>query len=276
MRIFLSYASPDKTTAESVAFSLRGRDHKVFLDRDDLPPGESFDQQIELAVNGSDIFLFLISPESVAEGHYTLTELAFARRKWPSPNNRVLPVMARKTPLEEIPPYLKAVTILEPVGNIAAETSGAVNDMARRLIGWDIGKTILFSWLASVLSILTVQEVTMNVMNPEFVGLWTLLMSYTDRFSKLYLIPACISGTLAGMALRRVRHSYFVPIIIGSGLLYAALTRLAFHFMTMFPISDIWLVIWSVIWSVGFAVFYFGAALLFGGPRFPFARASSG
>src|SRR5580700_6516345 len=121
MKIFLAYASKDKTTAELVAFSLRSRGHKVFLDRDDLPAGASYDQQIERAVKDSDIFVFLVSSDSVAEGRYTLTELRFARQKWPTPNGRVLPVMVRKTPLDQVPPYLKAVLILEPEGNIAAD-----------------------------------------------------------------------------------------------------------------------------------------------------------
>jgi hypothetical protein len=90
MDIFLSYASEDKATAESITFSLRDRGHTVFLDRDHPTAGESFDQQIERAVNESDIFIFLISPDSIAEGRYTLTELKFARHKWRSPNNRVL------------------------------------------------------------------------------------------------------------------------------------------------------------------------------------------
>ena len=37
--------------------------------------------------------------------------------------------MVRNTPLEDIPPYLKAVTFLEPIGNITAETSWAVQNM---------------------------------------------------------------------------------------------------------------------------------------------------
>ena len=41
----------------------------------------------------------------------------------------MLPVMVRNTPLEDVPPYLRAVSILEPVGNIAAETSSAVHNM---------------------------------------------------------------------------------------------------------------------------------------------------
>jgi len=125
MKIFLTYASEDRATAESIAFSLRDRGHTVFVDRDELPPGESFDQQIERAVNDSDIVIFLISPDSVAEGRYTLTELKFVRHKWLSPNNRVIPVMARKTPLERVPTYLKVVTILEPDGNVAGGGSPA-------------------------------------------------------------------------------------------------------------------------------------------------------
>ena len=127
-----TYASEDRATAESIVFALRERGYTVFLDRDDLPPGESFDQQIERAINNSDIFVFLISPHSIVEGRYTLTELTFARRKWQNPNNRILPVMTRKTPREQVPSYLKAVTILEPQGNVAAETSAAVERMRLR------------------------------------------------------------------------------------------------------------------------------------------------
>jgi len=115
--------------AESITFSLRSRGHKVFLDRDDLPPGQSYDQQIERAVADSDVFIFLVTPESVTKGRYTLTELTFARRKWRYPHGHVLPVMARKTPFDEIPPYLKAVIILEPLGNITAETAAQVDSL---------------------------------------------------------------------------------------------------------------------------------------------------
>ena len=136
MHIFLSYASPDKGAAESIAFSLRNRGYTVFLDRDDLPAGQSYDEQIWRAVKRSQFFIFLISPNSVAEGRYALTELKFARRKWNDPSGRVLPVLVRKTPLDTVPSYLKAVTILEPSGNIAAETSATIDDMrqASRLV----------------------------------------------------------------------------------------------------------------------------------------------
>jgi hypothetical protein len=53
MKIFLSYASEDRSTAEAIAFSLRDRGHNVFLDRDGLQVGEGFDKSIEQAVNTS-------------------------------------------------------------------------------------------------------------------------------------------------------------------------------------------------------------------------------
>jgi hypothetical protein len=154
MRIFLSYASPDKSDAESIAFALRSRRYLVFLDRDDLPAGRSYDEQIERAVEKSQIFIFLVSPNSVAEGGYALTELLFARKKWKNPSGRVLPIMVRKTPLDKVPPYLKAVTILEPTGNIAAETSAAVDDLwkaSRKLV---IAFQTLFVVAASLAAVL--------------------------------------------------------------------------------------------------------------------------
>ena len=131
MQIFLSFPSELESAADEIAQSLRNCDYDVFFSHDDLPPGDSFDMRVETAISKSDFMVFLISPESVTRGRYTLTEMGFARTKWPNPSKRVLPVMAVPTPLENVPSYLKAVTILEPEGNMAAETRAAVD----RLLG---------------------------------------------------------------------------------------------------------------------------------------------
>jgi tetratricopeptide (TPR) repeat protein len=149
MRIFLSYASEDKAVAESITFALRSRGHNVFLDRDDLPAGQSHHEQIEQAINESDAMIFLISPDSVAQKKYTLSELALARRKWPSPSGHLLPVMVRKTPLEQIPPYLKAVIILEPQGDIASEISTAMSNLRAK----GPAKTVGFVLCAAIVAI---------------------------------------------------------------------------------------------------------------------------
>jgi hypothetical protein len=131
MRIFLSFASEQKALADAVALALRESGNTIFFSQDDLPPGDSFDVRIQKAIEQSDLMVFLISPEAITKGRYTLTELAFARDRWPTPRGRVLPVIAAPTPVGVIPPYLKAVTILAPEGNIAAETRAAVEALLR-------------------------------------------------------------------------------------------------------------------------------------------------
>jgi hypothetical protein len=135
LQIFLSYAAEDKNIAEPIAFSLRARGHKVFFDRDDLPPGGEYDMRIEQAVERSALFIFLLSPASVTKGRFTLTELDFARRKWRNADGHVLPVMAKPVPFEDIPNFLKSVTVLEPQGNIAAEVAAAVDPLAQQVVG---------------------------------------------------------------------------------------------------------------------------------------------
>ena len=83
--IFLSYSSPQSEAATRIELSLKGEGHSVFRDRSALPPGESFDARIRTAIEESDLFIFLISRESVLEGHYTLTELRFAGAKVGTP-----------------------------------------------------------------------------------------------------------------------------------------------------------------------------------------------
>lgn len=132
MRIFVSYAGEQRAAADAIALRLRQGGHDVFFDKDDLPPAESFDDRIRQCLNRSHGLIFLVSPQSVAPGAYTLTELALARERWKNPSGRVLPVMIAPTPYADIPEYLKAVTVLEPKGNVVGETVAAVEPLARK------------------------------------------------------------------------------------------------------------------------------------------------
>ena len=134
MQIFLSYASEDREHADQVHLALAAGGYQVFFDRDSLPPGGEYHTRIRNAVEHSDIFVFLISPNSVAAGSYALTELKYARTKWPHPKGRVLPVRLQEVAWEQIPSFLKAVTVLEPEGNIPAETLVAVSEMIEEVI----------------------------------------------------------------------------------------------------------------------------------------------
>ena len=131
MDIFISYASEQRAVAEDIALALRAEGHQAFFDRSELPEGDAYNARIREAVRACDLLIFLVSPESVSEGRYPLTELRFAEEKWRSPAGRVLPVMARPTDTAAIPAYLRAVTILRPAGNVPAEVVAAVDRVAR-------------------------------------------------------------------------------------------------------------------------------------------------
>ena len=122
MIIFLSYASEQRDVAEQTKLALAASGHKVFYDRHSLPVGDEYHRRIRTAVEESEAFVFLISPQSIAQGCYALTELKYAREKWPVPRDKVLPVMVERTEYRHIPPYLKAITVLEPQGSFGGNS----------------------------------------------------------------------------------------------------------------------------------------------------------
>jgi TIR domain len=126
VNIFLSYPSAERTLAERLALALEAEGHTAFFDRSDLPEGEAFHQRLREAIQSADVMVYLVTPASVAPGSYTLAELEIARERWRRPSGHVLPVVVTPTPMASLPPYLSAVTVLQPSGEIVAETVAAV------------------------------------------------------------------------------------------------------------------------------------------------------
>lgn len=130
MKVFLSFASPDRRTAKGIKLALLGGQHQVFFDAASLPPGGDYNTQIRQAIDASDLFVVLISPHYTAKRRYAHAELKIAQTKWPKPWGHVLPVLVGPTDLQNVDPYLVSVTILEPSGDIAAEVAAAIDRMA--------------------------------------------------------------------------------------------------------------------------------------------------
>lgn len=126
MKLFISYPSNQRDLAERLRIALEGEGHSVFTDRAELKEGETYHEALREAVDAAEGLVFLITPKSVAPGSYALTELDLAQRQWRSPSGRVLPVLVEPTPLASIPPYLRAVTLLQPKGDVVAETVAAM------------------------------------------------------------------------------------------------------------------------------------------------------
>jgi hypothetical protein len=141
MKVFLSHASEDKNISEQIHLALLEAGPTVFFDAASLPAADGYDARIRRALNESDVLIYLISPDSVASSRYVRSELKFAQEKSPHPKGFVLPVMVRETPFDQIPNYLKAVTILRPEGSAPAEVAAEVIKMqktggALRWSGW--------------------------------------------------------------------------------------------------------------------------------------------
>lgn len=136
MLVFIAHSNDDKRMARELAEKLRARDIDVFLDEDSLPAGEDYDGRIRAAIGACRVFVFLASPSSIKAGAYALTELRIARRRWPNPTGRVLPVAIGGVGVEQLPPYLtQGVTVLSPMGNAVAEIADEVDRLlqSRRL-----------------------------------------------------------------------------------------------------------------------------------------------
>lgn len=136
LRIFLSYASEHHRIAEELAQTLKNSGHEVFFDKDTLPAGEDFNERIRAGIRRSDRFVFLISRSSLQEGRFTLSELQFAKERWPAPSGKVFPVLLDKTiKPEELPVYLRSVQALSIQGNATAEIANEIDKTRRTRSG---------------------------------------------------------------------------------------------------------------------------------------------
>jgi len=132
MRVFLSYASEQRSLAEQLAQRLTSAGVEVFFDAERILPGDSFDVRIQRAVARAHAFVFLASAEALRPGSYALSELALAEKRWPNATGRILTVLLGDTQLESLPSYLKSVSVLHPQGDAIAETVAAAVRLGRR------------------------------------------------------------------------------------------------------------------------------------------------
>ena len=154
--VFLCHASEDKPRVEPIQLALANAGCEVFYDEQSLPAGGDYQARIHTAIDNCDLFVFIATPASIAPGKFTLTELKFARDRWPSPVNRVLPVVIGALKPPELPNYLQAATVLTVSGNAAAEVRAAVESMLRHLKGkpprrWVVWLSVASGILAALL-----------------------------------------------------------------------------------------------------------------------------
>lgn len=133
MKLFLSYAHEQATIGDTLAARLSAAGHEVFFDKNRLRPGLPFDEQILQKVVAAQVFVFLISPQSLREGGYARSELKARRDKFENPTGNLLPVAVEPLGAVQVDPYLNSVTILAPIGDLAAEVVYEVSKLDDRV-----------------------------------------------------------------------------------------------------------------------------------------------
>jgi WD40 repeat protein len=98
---FVSYSHTDRDFAAALRTALAERDIDAWLDESDIPSGSRWREELERAIEVSDAFVFLLSPDSAAS-QQCARELEHAVRL----NKRVLPVRVRETPDAAVPAAL--------------------------------------------------------------------------------------------------------------------------------------------------------------------------
>ena len=100
-QIFISYSRKDLAIAERIVDALAKHDLKPWIDWKSIPKGEEFESEIYRGVEGSNVFLFLVSPSSV-KSEWCNREIEHAARN----GKRILPIIIRDTKPEFIHPEI--------------------------------------------------------------------------------------------------------------------------------------------------------------------------
>jgi len=99
--IFISYSRKDKEFVRRLHEALNRRDREAWVDWEDIRPTEEFMQAIYGAIEGSDTFIFVLMPDSVASV-VCGREIEHAAAH----NKRMVPIVAREVNADTVPEAL--------------------------------------------------------------------------------------------------------------------------------------------------------------------------
>lgn len=92
VQIFISYSREDLTIAEKIIDALAKNDLEPWIDWKSIPKGEMLESEILQGIENAEIFLFLVSPDSV-RSDWCSKEIAHAIEN----GKRILPIVIRDT-----------------------------------------------------------------------------------------------------------------------------------------------------------------------------------
>ena len=96
--VFISYSRRDRAFVERLSKALEDRGKETWVDWQDIPATATFMEEIRSAIDASDSFLFVISPDS-SRSAVCKQELGHAAKS----QKRLIPIVCRPTPDADVP-----------------------------------------------------------------------------------------------------------------------------------------------------------------------------
>jgi hypothetical protein len=112
-QVIISYADADRTTMEKIRNSLRRESITVWTNTTDIQTGEALEEAIKRGIEQADNVVYLLSPDS-AESDLAGQELEYAL----SHNKRIIPVLVRETPPQQVPSALRDLHNVDLTDNV--------------------------------------------------------------------------------------------------------------------------------------------------------------
>ena len=100
--VFISYSRRDGRFVRRLAESIEGQGKQVWVDTEGIEDAEVFPLAIQRAIQGSDVFLFVITPAAV-ESAYCENEVEYASEL----KKRIVPVLREPVPDSELPAEIR-------------------------------------------------------------------------------------------------------------------------------------------------------------------------
>ena len=119
--VFVSYSRADRAAVASLTKALADRGKRAWVDLEDIPPSAEWMAEIRSAIESSDAYLVVISPD-LARSTVCSEELEHAR----SAGKRILPVLVRPTEPTSVPQALAALNWVDATGGISEPVTDRV------------------------------------------------------------------------------------------------------------------------------------------------------
>ncbi|MGK7890261.1 MAG: TIR domain-containing protein [Leptolyngbyaceae cyanobacterium] len=125
--VFLSYSRENSDTAHKLNDALQQQGKYTWFDQENIPNGADFQEEIRQGIEGSDNFVFILSPASI-ESSYCKEEVEYAT----SLNKRCITILCREIDPSQLLPALANIQWIDFTQN-DADFSANFNQLVRTL-----------------------------------------------------------------------------------------------------------------------------------------------